>query len=294
MKMVYVLFAAVAAGAVIGGARSLAGSPTPTPVNEPPQQAAVAPEPSDGDESATIAGEVLEVTDVPSYTYLRVGAKGTEGTWIAVPTASVKVGDRVALQDGMKMTGFTSSALKRTFPVIYFGTLGDASPRGASAATSGKSPRANGADPHAPGAANPHANGADPLAAGADGNEAMMAAHGQKQGAIEVKPVEKAKGPEGRTVAEVIGQRTQLAGKKVRIHGTVVKATPGILGKTYLHLRDGSGDAAAGTHDLSVTTVQTPAVGDVVTVEGTVVLDRDIGAGYKFPTLVDDARVVPQ
>jgi hypothetical protein len=43
-----------------------------------------------------------------------------------------------------------------------------------------------------------------------------------------------------------------------------------------------------------VTTAATPAVGDVVTVEGTVVLDRDIGAGYKFVTLVDDAKVLPQ
>ena len=74
----------------------------------------------------------------------------------------------------------------------------------------------------------------------------------------------------------------------------MVKSTPGIMGKTYLHLRDGSGDAAAGTNDITVTTTTTPAVGDVVLVEGPIVLDRDIGAGYKFPTLVEDAKVLPQ
>jgi hypothetical protein len=298
--MVYVLFAAVAAGAAIGGARSLAGTPAPTPAAEPAQLAAVAAETPaqapDGDESANIQGEVLEAIDVPNYSYLRVGAKGTEGNWVAVPTAPLKVGDRVKLAGAMKMTGFTSTALKRSFPVIYFGTLDD-KPLHAQGGVdpSKRNPHANGADPHATGAADPHANGADPHAAPADPQDQMKAAHGQAQGgAVEVKPVERAKGPEGRTVAEVIGQRTKLAGKTVRIHGTVVKANAGILGKTYLHLRDGSGDAAAGTNDITVTTTATPAVGDVVTVEGAVVLDRDIGSGYKFPTLVDDAKVLSQ
>ena len=47
-------------------------------------------------------------------------------------------------------------------------------------------------------------------------------------------------------------------------------------------------------NDVTVTTATTPAVGDTILIEGTVVLDRDIGAGYKFPTLVEDAKVLPQ
>jgi hypothetical protein len=257
--MVYVLFAAVAAGAAIGGARSLAGSPAPAPVAEPTPAAVAAetpaPAPEHADEGAAIEGVVLEAIDVPNYSYLRVGSKGSEGTWIAVPTASVKAGDHVRLDNGMKMTSFTSTVLKRTFPVIYFGSL--------------QTKRTD--------------------------QEEVRAAHGQAATpSSDAKPVEKAKGDDARTVAETIAQRATLSGKMVRIHGTVVKMTPGIMGKTYLHLRDGSGDAAAGTNDISVTTAATPAVGEVVTVEGTVVLDRDIGAGYKFPTLVDDAKVLPQ
>ncbi len=285
MKMVYVLFAAIAAGAVIGGARSLAGAPTAAiePAIEPVAAADAPATPALANvESANVEGEVLEAIDVPNYSYLRVGAKGSEGTWIAIPTASLKVGDRVRLENGMKMTSFTSTALKRTFPVIYFGSL-----EGKHAGS------ARGADPHAMAAADPHANGAGPHAAVAV-DDAMKQAHAQASTSADVKPVEKAKGEAGRTVAEVIGQRAQLSGNTVWIHGTVVKMTPGILGKTYIHLRDGSGDAAAGTNDISVTTTATPAVGDVVTVEGVVVLDRDIGAGYKFPTLVEDAKVLPQ
>jgi hypothetical protein len=279
--MVYVLFAAVAAGAAIGGVRSLA-SPPPSPAADPVADAPIAAEPeapaSDAaEESASLEGEVLEVIEVPNYSYLRIGHKGTEGAWAAVPTARLKLGDHAVVHDAMKMSAFTSTALKRTFPEIYFGTLG--------------SPHANGADPRAAGAANPHANAAGDRAAGADPHASMG---GAPAPAVEVKAVSKAKGPEGRTVAEVIGQRDKLSGKTVRVHGTVVKSTSGVLGKTYVHLRDGSGDPGAGTNDLTVTTTETPKVGEVVTVEGTVVLDRDIGAGYRFSTLVDEAKVLAE
>ena len=66
----------------------------------------------------------------------------------------------------------------------------------------------------------------------------------------------------------------------------------GVLGHTYLHLRDGSGDPGAGTNDLSATTSATPAVGETILLEGTIALDRDIGSGYKFPTILEDAVVV--
>ena len=109
---------------------------------------------------------------------------------------------------------------------------------------------------------------------------------------MDVKPLARAEGPNGKTVADVIGQRTTLSGKAVKIRGTVVKVNTGILGRTYLHLRDGSGDAAAGTNDIVVTTEATPTLGETVVVEGKVVLDRDIGSGYKFATMVEDAKVL--
>ena len=71
-----------------------------------------------------------------------------------------------------------------------------------------------------------------------------------------------------------------------------MKVTTGVLGRTYLHVRDGSGDATKGTHDLTVTTAATPAVGQVITIEGVVALDREVGAGYSFPTLIENARVL--
>jgi hypothetical protein len=57
----------------------------------------------------------------------------------------------------------------------------------------------------------------------------------------------------------------------------------------WLHLQDGSG--AAGTSDLAVTTDATAKVGDVVTVTGTLALDKDFGAGYKYALIIENAKV---
>jgi hypothetical protein len=279
--MTLALLAALVAGAAAAGARAVPASPATAPADAPPlatNAAApppglpVADAPSDG---AGVEGEVLEAIQVPTYSYLRVGERGTEGTWVAVPTTTIGVGAHARVANGTKMTGFTSAKLGRTFPVIYFGTLSEA----------GEAPSR--ADPHSPLVANPH--GVSPHGSQAD----MSSAH-TPLGPVEVPRVARATGPNGKTVAEVVTQRAQLAGKTVRVHATVVKSTPGVLGHTYLHLRDGTGETGAGTHDVAVTTDAAPAVGATVVVEGVVAIDRDIGAGYKFPTIVENATVVSQ
>jgi len=106
---------------------------------------------------------------------------------------------------------------------------------------------------------------------------------------IDLAGIAKAEG--GKTVAEVYGEKDALAGTQVTVRGKVVKANSGIMGKDWLHVRDGSG--AEGTNDLTVTTKSAtmPKVGDVVVVTGTVVLDKDFGMGYQYPVIVEDAEV---
>ena len=106
---------------------------------------------------------------------------------------------------------------------------------------------------------------------------------------VDVAGIAKAEG--GQTVAEVYGGKDALAGKPVAVRGKVVKLNTGIMGRNWLHVRDGSG--AEGTNDLTVTTTSTPLpkVGDTVLVTGTVVLDKDFGMGYQYPVIVEDAEV---
>ncbi|MDD5302066.1 MAG: nucleotide-binding protein [Elusimicrobia bacterium] len=105
--------------------------------------------------------------------------------------------------------------------------------------------------------------------------------------------VEKASGPDARTVAEVYAQRAELKGKEVLLRAKVMKITPEVMDRNWVHLRDGTGDAKTGDHDLTVTTKETLAVGKVVTVRGTIALNKDMGAGYKFPVLLEGAKLAP-
>ena len=92
-------------------------------------------------------------------------------------------------------------------------------------------------------------------------------------------------------MAEVHAGKASLAGKPVKVRGKVVKVSTGIMGKNWLHLRDGTGEA--GSNDLTVTTAATAQVGDVVVVTGTVTVDKDFGSGYRYAVLIEDAQVAP-
>lgn len=209
-----------------------------------------------GDEGA-LTGQVVEHLAASPYLYLRLRTSEGE-VWAAVPEGAVEDGATVSVYQPMLMEGFTSSALNRTFDAVYFGTLEPVGLPTASPATT------------------PHAGGTQPA------------------GPIVVGSVARAEGSDGRTVAEAWGQAARLEGKSVTIRGVVVKSLTGIMGKNWIHLRDGSGDAAAGTHDITVTTMETATEGETVTVTGTVRTNRDFGAGYSYPVLVEDARIVRQ
>src|SRR5215208_7807245 len=72
-----------------------------------------------------VTGEVLEVQNVESYTYLRLKTAQGE-TWAAVPTAAVKKGAKVTIENPNVMKNFESKTLKKTFPTVVFGTLAGA------------------------------------------------------------------------------------------------------------------------------------------------------------------------
>jgi len=103
--------------------------------------------------------------------------------------------------------------------------------------------------------------------------------------------VPKATGPDAQTVAEIITKKTTLNSKPVLVRGKVVKYTPGVMGKNWIHLQDGSGSAADGTNDVLVTTKDETTIGAVVVARGTVRTDVDLGSGYFYKVLVDEAKL---
>ena len=97
---------------------------------------------------------------------------------------------------------------------------------------------------------------AAPTAAAPADPAAMPADHPQARptGEVDLTGIAKAEG--GKTVAEVFAEKDALAGQKVAVRGKVVKTNAGIMGKDWVHVRDGSG--ADGTNDLTVTTTSNP------------------------------------
>ena len=206
----------------------------------------------------SVKGKVLEVKDVDSYTYLRLKTENGE-TWAAVAKAPVKQGADVTVENAMVMRNFASKSLNKTFPSIIFGNLG--------------------------GMAGSSSNG------GMD----MAKAHAGLSKSVEVGDahVAKAVGANARTVAEIMTKSATLKDKPVLLRGKVVKYNPGIMGKNWVHLRDGSGSAKDSTNDILVTTMNQTKVGAVVTAKGIVRTNKDFGAGYAYAVVIEEATLQP-
>jgi len=109
---------------------------------------------------------------------------------------------------------------------------------------------------------------------------------------IKVTKVKKAEGPDSYTVAELYEKQSELDKKTIVLSGTVVKFSAAIMGKNWIHIQDGSGDVSKGTNDLLVTSQETLAIGNTVTLKGTFSKDRDFGSGYKYAVIIEDASVI--
>lgn len=94
-----------------------------------------------------------------------------------------------------------------------------------------------------------------------------------------------------KTVAAVHAEMTALSGKEVQVVGKVVKVNNGIMGRNFVHVQDGTGTDT--TNNLIVTSKNTAAVGDRVSVVGRVVLNREFGSGYTYPLLIEDTVITP-
>jgi hypothetical protein len=126
------------------------------------------------------------------------------------------------------------------------------------------------------------------LAGAGTGSAPAGMARGASAGDVKVP---KATGPGAHTVAEIITAKAELKGKPVQVRGKVVRYTPEVLGKNWIHLQDGSGSAADKTNDILVTSKDATRIGDVVVASGVVRTDVDLGSGYAYAVMVDEAKL---
>ena len=199
-------------------------------------------------------GKVIETMDAGRYTYVQVDC-GDKKIWAAAPQVQIEVGDDVIVPAGAAMMNYYSKTLDRTFDLVYFVAFIAVTGEGGEALT----PRGHGGAPE-----------------GIPGAE------------IDLAGIERAEG--GKTVGELFDEKASLAGQAVTVRGRVVKFTPGVMGKNWIHLQDGT-TGVAGANDLTVTSEEMAAVGNTVLVQGVVAIDRDFGFGYKYDLIIEEAKI---
>ncbi len=90
------------------------------------------------------------------------------------------------------------------------------------------------------------------------------------------------------TIAKLMEDKKDYEGKTVKVKGEVTKYNSGIMGKNWVHIQDGT--EYKGSFDLTVTTDISAVMGETVTFEGKIVLNKDFGYGYSYEILMEDAK----
>lgn len=89
-------------------------------------------------------------------------------------------------------------------------------------------------------------------------------------------------------IADLVKNPKQYEGKNIQLTGECVKLNHNIMGRNWIHLQDGSDDQ----FDLVITSDVTIPKGHIVTMSGTVSIDKDFGAGYRYDIIVENGKIV--
>jgi len=242
-----------------------------------PQSALAMPSAGAPADARSITGTVIETINASGYTYMLVEANSRQN-WVAIPATTVLKGSQVSYIEGMTMSNFTSKTLNRTFDSIIF------SSGLAEQAVQTKEAPADDSFEAALSAEKDTIQKAPEMTVSGGSSVAIIP--------LQEISVEKSTAENGYSVEEIFAKAEELNSKTVRIQGKVVKFSPNIMGKHWVHLQDGTGNPMKNTHDLVVTTGEPVEVNSTITMEGVVAADKDFGAGYKYAVIVEEASVI--
>jgi hypothetical protein len=202
-------------------------------------------------------GTVVETMDSGGYTYVLLEENNL---WVAGPPATVSVGDNVTYANAVNMGQFQSRTLNRTFDnIVFTQSLTVVKPFDAEA----------------------HAN----AAASATMSDQLGIAKSTASAAPEAGEITPAEG--GKTIAAIRTEYQQLNGQQVAVRAKVMKVSKNILGKNWITLQDGTGTAPE--NKLLATSAELAEIGDLVTVKGVVRTDVDLGSGYRYKVVLEEA-----
>ncbi len=210
-------------------------------------------------------GTIKESRTGGKYIYLKLEENGKE-VWVATLPAfiggKVEVGDRVRYSGGVEMTDFRSKALDRTFEKILFIT------------------KINNVN------AMPLKNFEE---IPADSYHSKLV---KQEKAMNLTPPTKGeiqKAADGWNIEEIFAEAEKLQDRKVTVRAKVVKISKNILQKNWITLQDGTGTPP--DNKLSATTSGTADIGDIVIVTGILKRNVNLGAGYLYKVLIEEAEI---
>ena len=209
---------------------------------------------SNSDGAVTV--KVKAVEQVESYTYLLVKGKGP-AYWIAVSSTDITTGESITYQGGLLMEDFYSKDLDRTFDKVLFL---DAMEGSTPSAMEGNTPPATAM---MPGSSQGSAVKTPKLGISVEAEEGIV------------------------SIAELYTDPGTYEGKPIRVKGEVVKFNVAIMERNWIHIQDGS--EFDGKYDLTLTSQESFEVGQVVTLEGIVALNKDFGYGYTYEIILENA-----
>ncbi|MCB9265406.1 MAG: SH3-like domain-containing protein [Lewinellaceae bacterium] len=176
-------------------------------------------------------------------------SENDEKFWIAIPRTDIEVGEVCYFRGGLLKKNFFSQEFNRVFETVYLVSEFWKQPSGGA--------------------------GMDGAQAGIQGGESLPD--------LEVGNIERAEGAV--KISELFANKEKYSNQMVKVTGKCVKVNPRIMNRNWVHLRDGSAKGA----DLTVTTMEDIPLGAVVTLEGTITLDKDFGAGYRYDVIMEGA-----
>ena len=196
---------------------------------------------------------VKEVQQTSGYTYLLVQESDKE-YWMAVGKTEAEVGEKLYYTDAMEMKNFESKELNKVFDRIFFVDRVSKSPIDA------------------------ETKRAEMIAKKQEGISKLL-------DSIKISPA-----IDGQSIGELYKNAKDYDKQKVKVKGQVTKVNLNIMDRNWVHLMDGT--KGENRSDLTFTTMDVVKVGDTVTFEGILALDREFGAGYVYPLVVEDAVLI--
>lgn len=92
------------------------------------------------------------------------------------------------------------------------------------------------------------------------------------------------------SIEELIKNKEKYGDQTVRLKGEVTKYNPNIMDINWIHIKDGT--SFNGKSDVTATSKTEVKLGDTISIEGKVTLNKNFGSGYVYDILIEDATII--